>query len=74
MPSAYAIAVIKEHEAEPDREKRRLIARREYEKIGNEGDALIATMESFGMGGDETYRAFETEAISGIKNMLSEVE
>ena len=70
MPSDHAIAFIKKIEAEPDREVRRAMIREEYERIGREGDALVLTMGNVGMGTDEIYRAFETEAVTGIKRMF----
>ena len=70
MPSDHAIAFMRKIEAEPDREVRREMIREEYDRIGREGDALIATMENVGMETDEIYRTFETEAVTGIKRMF----
>ena len=70
MISNHAIAFIKKHEAETDREERKAMIRKEYEKICTDGDALIATMENVGMSTEEIYLTFEKGAMAGIKAMF----
>ena len=53
------IKFMKKINAEDDREKRKIMIRAEYERMGMFGDALIATMSNFGMTPDEIYQTFK---------------
>ena len=53
------IRFMKKINSEPDRGKRKIMIRAEYERMSMVGDALIATMSNFGMTSDEIYQAFK---------------